>query len=95
MNALLECRNLTKSYGRKPALSNVDLTISPGRIVGLLGPNGSGKSTLIKLANGLLTPTAGEILVCGKKPGVESHLSVSYLPDKNYLNDWMRFLSEF
>lgn len=90
MNALLECRNLTKSYGRKPALSNVDLTISPGRIVGLLGPNGSGKSTLIKLANGLLTPTAGEILVCGKKPGVESHLSVSYLPDKNYLNDWMR-----
>lgn len=90
MNALLECRNLTKSYGRKPALSNVDLTISPGRIVGLLGPNGSGKSTLIKLANGLLTPTAGEILVCGKRPGVESHLAVSYLPDKNYLNDWMR-----
>ena len=45
---------------------------------------------MIKLANGLLTPTAGEILVCGKKPGVESHLSVSYLPDKNYLNDWMR-----
>ena len=87
MNALLECRNLTKSYGRKPALSNVDLTISPGRIVGLLGPNGSGKSTLIKLANGLLTPTAGEILVCGKRPGVESHLAVSYLPDKNYLND--------
>ena len=90
MNALLECRNLTKSYGRKPALSNVDLAISPGRIVGLLGPNGSGKSTLIKLANGLLTPTAGEILVCGKRPGVESHLAVSYLPDKNYLNDWMR-----
>ena len=90
MNALLECRNLTKSYGRKPALSNVDLTIFPGRIVGLLGPNGSGKSTLIKLANGLLTPTAGEILVCGKRPGVESHLAVSYLPDKNYLNDWMR-----
>lgn len=89
MDALLECRNLTKSYGSKTALSNVDLTIPRGKIVGLLGPNGSGKSTFIKLANGLLTPTAGEILINGKAPGVESHLSISYLPDKNYLNDWM------
>ena len=89
MNALLECRNLTKSYGRKPALSNVDLTISPGRIVGLLGPNGSGKSTLIKLANGLLTPTAGEILIDGKPVGVETKKIVSYLPDRNFLAQWM------
>ena len=59
MDALMECRNLTKSYGSKTALSNVDLTIPRGKIIGLLGPNGSGKSTLIKLANGLLTPTAG------------------------------------
>ncbi len=89
MDALLECRNLTKSYGSKTALSNVDLTVPRGKIIGLLGPNGSGKSTFIKLANGLLTPTAGEILVNGKAPGVDSHLSISYLPDKNYLNDWM------
>lgn len=89
MDALLECRNLTKSYGSKTALSNVDLTVPRGKIIGLLGPNGSGKSTFIKLANGLLTPTAGEILVNGKVPGVDSHLSISYLPDKNYLNDWM------
>ena len=90
MDALLECRGLTKSYGRKTALSGVDLTMSRGKIVGLLGPNGSGKTTLIKLACGLLTPTAGQILVEGKEPGVESRLAISYLPDKNYLNDWMK-----
>ena len=55
-----------------------------------MGPNGSGKTTLIKLACGLLTPTAGQILVEGKEPGVESRLAISYLPDKNYLNDWMK-----
>ena len=85
MDALLECRGLTKSYGRKTALSGVDLTISRGKIVGLLGPNGSGKTTLIKLACGLLTPTAGQILVEGKEPGVESRLAISYLPDKNFM----------
>ncbi len=90
MDALLECRGLTKSYGRKTALSGVDLSLSRGKIIGLLGPNGSGKTTLIKLACGLLTPTAGEILIEGKAPGVESRLAISYLPDKNYLNDWMR-----
>jgi ABC-2 type transport system ATP-binding protein len=53
---IFECRNLTKSYGAAPALSNVNLAVESGRIVGLLGPNGSGKTTMIKLANGLLTP---------------------------------------
>jgi ABC-2 type transport system ATP-binding protein len=90
MNQVLECNNLSKSYGNTPALRNVDLEINAGRIVGLLGPNASGKSTLIKLANGLLTPSGGEILINGKKPGVESKLAISYLPDRNYLNDWMR-----
>lgn len=89
MDALLECRNLTKAYGGKLALSGIDVQIPRGKIVGLLGPNGSGKSTLIKLANGLLTPTAGEILINGKAPGIESRRAISYLPDKNYLNEWM------
>ena len=61
--AILECKGLCKSYGAEPALDRVDLSVEPGHIVGLLGPNGSGKSTLIKLANGLLTPDAGEILI--------------------------------
>ncbi|SHI66741.1 ABC transporter ATP-binding protein [Thermoclostridium caenicola] len=90
MNAILECKGLTKSYGGKKALSDVNLTIERGRIVGLLGPNGSGKTTLIKLANALLTPTSGEIRIAGMKPGTGTKKIVSYLPERNYLNDWMR-----
>ena len=89
MNAILECRGLCKRYGSKEALAGTDLTLERGRIIGLLGPNGSGKSTLIKLAAGLLVPTAGEILVAGHKPGVESKKRVSYLPERTYLSDWM------
>ena len=84
-----ECKALTKSYGAKAALDAVELTIEPGRIVGLLGPNGSGKTTLIKLANGLLTPTSGEILIDGKKPSRATKTIVSYLPDRDTLPGWM------
>ena len=63
--AVLECRHLTKRYGNLTALDNIDLSLEPGRIVGLVGPNGSGKTTLIKLAQHLLTPTDGEILIDG------------------------------
>ena len=86
---ILECRGLTKCYGSKPALQSIDLKLLPGRIVGLLGPNGSGKTTLLKLANGLLTPTSGEILIDGMKPGVETKKIVSYLPDCSFLSGWM------
>lgn len=87
--SILECKALTKNYGAKSALDTVDLTIEPGRIVGLLGPNGSGKTTLIKLANGLLTPTSGELLIDGNKPGRATKSIVSYLPDRNTLPGWM------
>lgn len=90
MSAILECKGLTKAFGTKKALSNVNLTIERGQIVGLLGPNGSGKTTLIKLANALLTPTSGEIRIAGMKPGIDTKKIVSYLPERNYLNDWMR-----
>lgn len=90
MNTLLECRSLTKRYGGFTALSDINLTLERGKIIGLLGPNGSGKTTLIKLINGLLVPTEGEILVNGSTPSVESKLSVAYLPDKTYLNNWMK-----
>jgi ABC-2 type transport system ATP-binding protein len=86
---IFECRNLTKSYGAAPALSNVNLAVESGRIVGLLGPNGSGKTTMIKLANGLLTPTAGEVLIDGMAPGVETKKIVSYLPERTYIPLWM------
>ena len=87
--AVLECKALTKTYGHTAALDGVDFSIEPGRIVGLLGPNGSGKTTLIKLANGLLTPTSGEILVCGMAPGKETHALVSYLPERTSIPTWM------
>jgi len=72
------------------ALNNVTFALQPGRIVGLLGPNGSGKTTLIKLANDLLVPSYGEILINGMAPGVETKQIVSYLPDRVYFEERMR-----
>ena len=86
---ILECRELSKRFGRTQALDSVSLRIEPGHVVGLLGPNGSGKTTLIKLANGLLTASDGEILIDGQAPGPHTKSIVSYLPDKEYLPEWM------
>ena len=87
---LIELTDLEKRYGKKEALTGINLTIGRGKIIGLLGPNGSGKTTLIKLLNGLLQPTSGEIKVNGKAPGVDSKKIISYLPDKMYFADWMK-----
>lgn len=87
--SILECSRLCKHYGRVQALDGVDLTLEPGRIVGLLGPNGSGKSTLIKLACGLLTPSEGSIRICGEKPGAVTNALVSYLPERTAVPEWM------
>ena len=87
--AILECKNLTKRYGSVAALEDVNLSIEPGRVVGLLGPNGSGKTTFIKLVNGLLTPSKGEVLIAGQRPGPASKALVAYLPDRDYLANWM------
>ena len=89
MSELLKCVNLTKNYGNLTAVNELNLTIESGKIIGLLGPNGSGKTTLIKMINGLLTPTSGELYVNGLKPGVETKKIVSYLPDNNFLNSYM------
>jgi ABC-2 type transport system ATP-binding protein len=88
--AILECFGLTKQYGSKPALRNVNLRIEPGRIIGLLGPNGSGKTTLIKICTGLLTPTVGKVYIAGLEPGPETKAIISFLPETPYLNDWMK-----
>ena len=88
MTNVLECKSLTKAYGPIHALYNVDLSVGQGRIVGLRGPNGSGKTTLIKMANGLLTPSGGEILINGLDPGVDSKKAVSYLHDTPDLMVW-------
>jgi len=87
--SILECKALSKNYGSVPALSGINLTIEPGRIVGLLGPNGSGKTTLLKLANGLLTPSSGELTIDGNSPGSQTHKIVSYLPERTCISTWM------
>ncbi|MBR4824364.1 MAG: ABC transporter ATP-binding protein [Spirochaetaceae bacterium] len=89
MSVILSCHGLTKQYGSTRALNNVDLELPSGSVIGLLGPNGSGKSTFIKIAAGLLTVTSGSLLIDGNKPGVKTKEVVSYLPDHDYLNDWM------
>ncbi|MBQ6605710.1 ABC transporter ATP-binding protein [Candidatus Saccharibacteria bacterium] len=83
---LVELKNLTKNYDKKIALKNVNLKLENQKIYGLLGKNGSGKTTLIKLINDLLTPSEGEVLIKGKKPGIESKKIVSYLPERTYLD---------
>ena len=91
MSKILTCEHLTKAYGKeKTALNGIDLNLDFGRIVGLLGPNGSGKTTLLKLANGLLQPTEGVVKIAGMIPGPETKEIVSYLPDTDWLPDWMR-----
>ena len=91
MSKILTCEHLTKAYGKeKTALNGIDLNLDFGRIVGLLGPNGSGKTTLLKLANGLLQPTEGVVKIAGMIPGPETKEIVSYLPDADWLPDWMR-----
>ena len=88
---VLEVKNLNKSYKRNvPVLSEFNLSIPAGRIVGLLGPNGCGKSTLIKLISGLLQPDNGEILVDGNEIGEKTKAVISYLPERTYFNSWMK-----
>ena len=102
MNPILECRNLSRKYGNHfYALNDLTLSLDSGQIVGLLGPNGSGKTTLIKLINGLLNPSSGEVLIDGKAPGVDTKKIVSYLPERTYLDESMkvrdiiRFFADF
>lgn len=90
MESILECSGLSKSYGSFPALQSVSVRIPKGGVVGLLGPNGSGKTTFIKLAMGMLQPTSGQILIDGKKPSPATKAVTAYLPDANYLCNWMR-----
>ena len=90
MNELVRCTGLCRNFDSIRALDGVDLSLASGRIVGLLGPNGSGKTTMIKILNGLLQPTSGEVRIDGNAPGVETKKIVSYLPDRGYFPDWMR-----
>lgn len=90
MTDLLKLHHVSKNYGKFNALNDVTLNLPAGKIIGLLGPNGSGKTTLIKLINGLLQPTNGDIVIDGYRPSVETKKIISYLPDTTYLQDNMK-----
>ena len=66
---LIECKGLSKSYGSKQALKQVDLTLDAGAPIALVGPNGAGKTTLFSLLCGYIAPTTGEVSLLGHKPG--------------------------
>ena len=87
---VLQITNLHKSYGSHSVLEGVSFCIPRGKIVGLLGPNGCGKSTIMKLIAGLIPLSKGEILIDGTAPGQKTKSLISYLPERSYLNDWMR-----
>ncbi len=87
---IFSCNALTKKYGKNTALDSLSFELGRGSIVGLLGPNGSGKTTLMKIANGLLQPTEGEIKIKGMPVGTGTKSIVSYLPDCMSLPEWMR-----
>lgn len=100
-NQIITATRLTKNFGNKTALNDIDLSIGRGKIVGLLGPNGSGKTTLIKLLCGLIQPSAGQLFIDGHEPSPHTKAITSYLPDRMYFADWMRavdlmdFFSDF
>ena len=87
--ALLTTEQLCKNFGDTPALTDVNITVEPGRIIGLLGKNGAGKTTLLKLINDLLTPTSGRILFEGAPIGVDSKQQIAFLPERTYLDKSM------
>ena len=95
--SIFECWELTKNYGSVRAVDNISISLESGKIAGLLGPNGSGKTTLIKMANGLLRPTSGKILIDGMAPGKRTKAITAYLPDRDFLPEYMnvRQLLEF
>ena len=99
--SILELQNITKKFGSKVVLDSINVTLEPGKIVGLLGTNGSGKTTMIKLINDLLTPDQGTVQINGKKPGIDTKKIVSYLPERSYLDPGMkvgevlRFFNDF
>lgn len=90
MTQLLQLHHVTKKYKKHVAIDDVTLSLPAGKIIGLLDPNGSGKTTLIKLMNGLLHPTTGDIVIDGYRPSVETKKIVSYLPDTSYLRENMK-----
>src|ERR671915_1210873 len=90
MAPVLQASDLRKTYGAIEALKGVSVEVGDGELVGLLGPNGAGKSTLVKIACGLVRPTAGAATIAGAKAGsAEAHRSLGYLAELFRFPDWL------
>ena len=88
--SVLELTNITKLYGSKVALSNVNLNIETGKIIGLLGPNGSGKTTLFKTIMRIIREQSGSIKICGIPASYETRKYISFMPDREFLYQYMK-----
>ena len=88
--AIITVEGLTKSYGSKHVLKNMNFTLPQGEIIGLFGPNGCGKTTLMKILTGLIHDYDGKVLINGNKPGEETKKITAYLPEQTFVHDWMR-----
>src|SRR4051812_10727020 len=89
MTPALEVNGLQKAYGSVQALRGVDLHVGRGELFGLLGPNGAGKSTLVKIACGLVRPSAGTAAVCGAPAGsTQAQRALGYLAELFRFPDW-------
>src|ERR1044072_7946520 len=90
MAAALQATDVRKTYGSVQALKGVSLEVGEGELVGLLGPNGAGKSTLVKIACGLVRPTAGTATISGAPAGSpEAHRALGYLAELFRFPDWL------
>jgi len=93
---VLKITNLSKRFGSKQVLNELNMTIKQGKIIGLLGPNAAGKTTLMKIIAGLLKPNAGEIKYPGGKTrGLQSKEVVAFLPDNLIFPSWMKVVDAF
>lgn len=90
MEPIIQIHNLSKSYGDKIVLNNINLDIYPGQVIGYIGPNGAGKSTTVKILTGIIQDYSGEITVAGKKLRdnvLEVKQTMGYVPELAELYD--------
>ena len=83
--SIIECKNISKSFGAKVALQDINLAIPEGKIFGLLGPNGAGKTTLIRIINRITIPGGGEVLFNGRPITQRDVEKIGYMPEERGL----------
>ena len=83
--AIIEIKNVSKSFGEKVALNDVSLEIPEGKIFGLLGPNGAGKTTLIRIINRITIPNGGQVYFQGRPITQRDVEKIGYMPEERGL----------